>query len=516
MAKPRPIGFDPANPRAAGLSWPWRGWTKTATRRLSWLHRWLGVVMCLFFSAWFLSGAVMLYVPFPALSAAARYAGEPPIATADVLIAPAAAAAGMTVEAASLVQGVQDPLYIFQNGAGQTVTIDGRTGSPAPLATAAQAATIAARFTHTPVAAVAGPYGYDQWIVHQHFDPYRPFYRVSLADYKGTQLYVSARTYQVLQLTTLHERFWNWAGAVVHWIYPTIIRRSYPLWDNLVWCLSLVGIFTAAAGLTLGITRMRAAMRHPKHPGISAFRGLFRWHHLLGLTAGLTLFTWIFSGWLSVDHGRIFSTGIPTGVEVAAARGITLPDALRAVTLADLRALPPSAEIDFVALDGQSYLVGHSAAARPAILPAAGGPIIHEFPDAALASAAAAAWPQLDFQRLAHIKPHDWYANLPDAPLPPHTRRVYFTGQGEIWVDIDADTGIIQDVMDPSRRVYCWLFDGLHTFDIPGLPAHPFAQKLLMLVLLAGGFALSASSVVLAFRRVRRLAPKSFIKSTKG
>ncbi len=500
MAEPSQIGFDQAKPRAVAIFGQRRGWTKTATRRLSWLHRWLGVVMCLFFAAWFLSGAVMLYVPFPSLSDSARYASEPPVAVAALRIPPgtAAAASGLALDSVTLVQGVHDPLYIIRDATGHSRAIDGVTGAPAPLATANDAAVIAARFSHEKVAAIAGPYRYDQWVVHQHFDPERPFFRVSLADHKGTQLYVSVLTYQVMQRTTLHQRFWNWAGAVIHWIYPTIIRRSYALWDNLVWCLALVGIVVAAAGLTLGITRMRAALRHPTRPGISAFRGLFRGHHI------------------SVDHGRIFSTGIPTGNEIAAIRGLTIPNALAAVTLQDLRILPPSSEIDLVALNDQSYLVGHSAAADPRIMAASGGPIIHAFPDSALEAAIRGAWPGLSFQRFAHIKPHDWYANLPDAPLPPNARRVYFTGQGEIWIDIDADSGTALDVMDQSRRVYCWLFDGLHTFDIPGLPEHPILQKIIMLILLAAGFALSVSSVILAVRRLRRTLPKAISKPQKG
>ncbi len=32
------------------------------------IHRWFGVVTCLFCVMWFLSGLVMLYVPFPAWS----------------------------------------------------------------------------------------------------------------------------------------------------------------------------------------------------------------------------------------------------------------------------------------------------------------------------------------------------------------------------------------------------------------------------------------------------------------
>ncbi len=39
---------------------------------LVWLHRWTGLLVCLFFALWFASGAVMLFEPFPSLSAGER------------------------------------------------------------------------------------------------------------------------------------------------------------------------------------------------------------------------------------------------------------------------------------------------------------------------------------------------------------------------------------------------------------------------------------------------------------
>jgi len=70
-----------------------------------------------------------------------------------------------------------------------------------PPFSAVTAATVAERFSRTSTVGVSGPMEYDQWIVHQRFDPYRPFYRVRLNDDARTDLYVSARTGEVLQRT---------------------------------------------------------------------------------------------------------------------------------------------------------------------------------------------------------------------------------------------------------------------------------------------------------------------------
>ncbi|GEP11857.1 hypothetical protein [Methylobacterium gnaphalii] len=53
---------------------------KASKRWLILAHRWLGIVLGLFFALWIGSGLVMLYVPFPSLPEAERLARLSPIA----------------------------------------------------------------------------------------------------------------------------------------------------------------------------------------------------------------------------------------------------------------------------------------------------------------------------------------------------------------------------------------------------------------------------------------------------
>ena len=55
------------------------------------IHRWLGVPMSLLFVLWFLSGIVILFVPFPSLATAERLAGTPALEEGDVRVTPRAA-----------------------------------------------------------------------------------------------------------------------------------------------------------------------------------------------------------------------------------------------------------------------------------------------------------------------------------------------------------------------------------------------------------------------------------------
>jgi len=51
-------------------------------------HRWIGIVTCLLFAMWFVSGLVMLYVPFPELKHGEWFAGQRPIAWSEVRAVP--------------------------------------------------------------------------------------------------------------------------------------------------------------------------------------------------------------------------------------------------------------------------------------------------------------------------------------------------------------------------------------------------------------------------------------------
>ena len=52
-----------ASTSASSVVGAWRA----GLRWLVWFHRWTGIALCLLFAVWFVTGAVMLFVPFPSL-----------------------------------------------------------------------------------------------------------------------------------------------------------------------------------------------------------------------------------------------------------------------------------------------------------------------------------------------------------------------------------------------------------------------------------------------------------------
>lgn len=228
------------------------------------LHRWLGIAFCLLFAMWFASGIVMHFVPFPSLTEAERFSGLTPVDRGEVRITVADAVAASEIADATrvrLVQRSDGPVYVVSDRSrvGAVHASDGRDASVTSADVAVGIARDHARQRGLDAARAAMISGadYDQWSVPNGFDRHRPLLRVALGDAAGTEAYVSSRTGEVVLDTTRSERGWNWAGSVLHWIYPTVLRSNWSLWDQVVSTLSLVAFIAATLGAVLGITRIR-------------------------------------------------------------------------------------------------------------------------------------------------------------------------------------------------------------------------------------------------------------------
>jgi hypothetical protein len=415
-------------------------------RALILLHRWLGVAFCLLFAMWFASGIVMHFVPFPALSEADRIAGMAPIDLAGVQRGPAQAIAASktgNVARVRLVQRSDGPVYLV-SGPGTLIAIraaDLAIGAmrSAPLAAAVATDFALRRHVDAPNVRVADPAAYDQWTVSERFDPHRPLYRVALNDVFGTELYVSSATGGVVQETTRHERIWNYAGSVAHWIYPTVLRSHPAAWSRLVWPISLLALIGAATGTTIGTLRVHIeGWRF-----VSPYHGLQAWHHWLGLGCMVFVMTWIFSGWLSMDDGFLFSTDRPAAAEAALLAGAPAWDSLRADETQNVAAA--LREVEWFAFGGRIYRRERSGIDRQRLF------LAGENDDRAFLRAdeidAAAHNLAPDCGVSSVIAADDDYAigsTMPGAP-------VFRFMCGGTWFDVDGSNGALLEKLDPSR-----------------------------------------------------------------
>ncbi|WP_025035289.1 PepSY domain-containing protein [Bradyrhizobium sp. DOA9] len=464
-------------------------------------HRWLGIAFCLLFAMWFATGIVMHFVPFPSLTEAERFAGLGPLepGARTISVADAVAASGIAdATRVRLVQRSDGPVYVV-SGPAASRAVRASDGGDASVTSADVALGIVQAYSRRrgldlARAAIAARSDYDQWSVPNGFDRHRPLFRAALGDAQGTEVYVSSLTGDVVLDTTRSERAWNWAGSVLHWIYPTVLRSSWVLWDRVVWTLSLLALIAALLGAVLGIVRVKIRGRQLSSP----YRGWRALHHIIGLVATVFVLSWIFSGWLSMDHGRLFSRGQLTPAEASVMNAA--PDWRDASSL-DLQPLSRSArEVEWFAFDGKVYRRDRIALGRQALIRAGHAPRdgqaayldVREIGNlmARLGAGCAAPVP------LVGNDDYPAQSALPGAP-------VYRTTCGDLWFDVDAANGKVLQRLDPSRRAYRWLYSALHTLDFPILQAHARMRDALIVGLCTLGLVFSVTGIVIGWRRLR-------------
>ena len=153
-----------------------------AARTLAFLHRWLGIVLCLFFAMWFLTGMVMIYVPFPSVPNTERLRYLDPIDASTIDVDPSQAVFACGEEEARQLRIISletRPIYVCTDSNNALHATYADTPGAVPTLSAERAKIYAESRVDVPFYAVERVH-YDQWVVHQKFDPYRPFYRLEL------------------------------------------------------------------------------------------------------------------------------------------------------------------------------------------------------------------------------------------------------------------------------------------------------------------------------------------------
>ena len=479
--------------RGSGISWG-----HILKRWLYLIHRWIGIGSCLLFAMWFASGLVMIYVPYPSLSLSARLAGQEAIDWGRVDVAPPV---DLMHPPRSLELEMRDghPVWRVQDWSGKRHSLSA-DGSPEPRVDASYAERVAYRFGHADVADVE-KVERDQWTVAGGFNRHRPLWKISLADPAGTQLYVSSSTGGVVQSTTRTSRFWNWLGSVPHWLYPTVLRQDQGAWRQVVLWVSGPCIAAALTGIWIGILRTRIGERRFKGGRMTPYHGWMLWHHVAGLVGGITLTLWIFSGWLSVDPGYLFtSPDPPEGIEQHYAAGTAMPP----LDLAHFGAVAQGARLArFSVAAGLPRVtlfdphgnrriltlpdLAHAQPARPAIERVARGLV----PEGKLADS------------MLLTEPDAYYYDIGVRPQLP-VLRLRFDDPARTWLYLDPVTGEVLQGVDARRRTYRWLYDMFHKWDLNALTLHRPLWDIILWFFSLVGLVTSVTGVWIGWKRLRR------------
>jgi len=262
--------------------------------------------------------------------------------------------------------------------------------------------------------------------------------------------------------------------------------------------LSSVAMIAALAGSLLGLFRVKIA----RYRLLSPYSGWHWWHHMLGLLCATFVLTWIFSGWLSMDNGLLFSTGSLTSEEKTA---VASAPAWETLSAHDKWPVSTQArEIEWFTFDGKFFRRERTGLTTQLLLPDSGGDETHP-PAEFLGAGEVAAF----VERIASgcqapfiVDANDDHAITSIMPKAP----VYRSVCGDVWYHIDGADGRILERSDPSRRAYRWLYRALHTMDIPALNSRPVLRGALIVILCGLGFVFSLTGVIIGWRRLRLCA----------
>lgn len=504
----------------------------SARAALVYTHRWLGIAGCIVFCAWFVSGVVMMYVRMPELSADERLARLPALDLTAVRLPAdqAAAAAGIAPAAVSALKvGMLDGRPVYRLAEGRVWSaVYADTGEPLRAVDASMALRVVASAvpdhaaTATHHARLTAP---DQWTLYAR--QYLPMHRIALNDADDTHVYVSERTGEPILKTTRAQRWWGYAGPVVHWLYFTPLRQHTAVWRQLVIGASLLGCVLCLTGLAWGLWRFSPAGRYRlrRQPARSPYAGWMRWHHLAGLAVGVVAFTWILSGLFSMSPWNWSPGSAPTAAQRVGIAGgalrldLVTPARLRAAR----RALAPAVdarELEIVQVAGEPLVRAfrtppHDVAAwngpfrrAPVRLPHAfvaltrpGAPFAR-LAASVTARAARAAMPGAAVADEAWLDAYDAYYYDQHGTLPLPVLRVRFADEARTWLYVDPSRGEAVLNHTVRSRAERWLYHGLHSLDFPWLYRTRPLWDVLLVVLSVGGTVLSASAMRPAWRRV--------------
>ncbi|WP_371423602.1 PepSY domain-containing protein [Tardiphaga sp.] len=480
---------------------------RTLTRTLRrWLyigHRWVGIVTCLFFAMWFISGVVMMYVAFPGLSDKERLAALPNIVWEKVVLSPddAMKKAGTTRYPRDLRLNMiaDEPVYRLSSWDGKWQAISAVDGRTIAEINEQQALAVAQHHPASKSPRLEETVDRDQWSVTARYDPLRPLYLIALGDDAGTKLYVSSRSGEIALDTNRTERVWNWLGSIPHWIYPTVLRKDGPLWRLVVLWISGICLVVGITGIWIGILRVRLKRRYA-NGNITPYRGWMAWHHVTGLIAGLFVLTWMFSGWLSLNPGEYFANRNTPREVLQRYAGHDAPDIAAAIRAP---AGGPAVEARFVWLDGMPLMIVAKRDGTKTVIDPASGEITG-LPQDRLWNAATKLLPDSRVESQLSLGEYDayWYTHHNDRELP--VLRATFDDEAQTWFHISPVTGDILGRIDSSRRTYRWLFNALHSLDFKLLLMYRPAWDIVLWLLSILGTIVSVSGVVIGWRYLRR------------
>jgi len=274
-------------------------------------------------------------------------------------------------------------------------------------------------------------------------------------------------------------------------------------------------------------------MRKGKNQALSPYRGTQRWHHLLGLGCAGFVLTYLLSGWLSLDGGRVFRQVAPLDSRTALQGGAFQPEffakpfgakpigpkQFETATATNLVVK----EIQLLQLAQQPYqrLLGLSDQTnQPDQLLLTGNVQRNSFvpsrffDQATLALASKSLAEHFGCEPLRQVAATSAYrlaGLLPELPVYQLQCKMDNT-----VLQFDSASGLLTSNTNTAQRGYRWFYQALHTLDFPLLLAYPTLRTILTVLLGVIGLLFSVTALLLALRRLKPATKRSLVKVPAG
>lgn len=265
-------------------------------------HRITGTIISLLFLMWFISGLVLIYHPFPNVSKTTRYEKM------DVLPAslPEIGAVLARIPKTDEIRGIrvnqsqeQTVFYISTKDSTYTIFSDSLQ-EMLPITSNSINQTVR-KWIDAPILKIDTLYTNEQWIMYSRYNEAMPIYKYYFDDAEKHELYISALTGEVQQLTSRSERIWAWLGAIPHKLYFPFLRQHTNTWINILTIGGIICLVASITGIYVGISAFYKRFKNRKKIESPYKRPWYRWHHITGIIFGIFLSTWAFSGAMSLQ-----------------------------------------------------------------------------------------------------------------------------------------------------------------------------------------------------------------------
>lgn len=477
------------------------------------LHRYLGFALSLLFVIWFLSGFAMMYVKYPTMRQHEKLQRlpSPRLEKATLTVLEALEHAGVrdTLRSVRIGMMLDRPVFRLTTIRGKYKAIFADDGTLFKGADPGLAVRLAFDFTHlNKTRSVELLTDIDQWMAAARSQGYTtPVYRIQMGDDADTYVYVSAQTGEVVQLVNARQRFLAWLGPVPHWIYPTVLLRNRPLWNDIIVWTSSLGSFMCIAGIVMGF------VRYKRNRGLAFSpykRKWFRWHHYTGFVFGLFVFTWVFSGLLSMtpwDWAPFTRLGAEESEQWAGGvldtRKFTVSPA---AAFAKFRPVIDAKELHVMQWDGKPYYLAYEDDLHVRVLAASDASALpfQQFGTEGFVEKVKEMNPAVDLKEAVVLRDYDdyYYSRNADKRLP--VLRVKMASEDEPWYYVDLQTGQVVLKHQDLSRLERWLYHGLHSLDFRWLVSKRPLWDIVVILLMIGGTLASVTGLVLTWKWVMR------------